>query len=512
MIILGKAVRVVTNHRRIGCLLVLAGVAGLLSACGGGGEDVAGAPTSPVVDNPSSLKPFTSSTVMMEGGEVSLVSRNASGLPSTSDYVNFNDNGYDDYVFSSVQNDLSLNDTNGFPDVFLKKTSGQISIVSVPDLLSGGFGSVADGASGILPEFPGVTNLSQGAINVYGEHMAFVSNAKNLAGIDTNNVSDVYLRYESAYSESSGFYRDPRTYRVSISASGVEPSFPSFSPAIINEEEVAFVTKSALVAVDTNNTYDVYLKNISTGNLTLVSRQSGGVSSNGASFDPLRCYYRTELAVCFMSWGNNLVSDDTNNSLDLFLWTKSDGKIIRVSQTDKGKEANKGILGPEYSGQISFPSRLYHAEGSLVGFLSESSNIVADDVNGRLDAFAIDLYHDKIVRVSAKGKSVASGATMNGISVRSSAVAFASDQPLTGVQTSAGGLEIYVREFWPDDKIHRVSNMLTDSWPINSVFNIENMSIVGSYTVFFSGDALSLYGPPQRGVFRAVTRTTQSPY
>lgn len=477
--------------------VMVLGVAALLSACGGGGGGGAGAGNTAQ----SELRPVSALTTIGDGGEISLASRDAAGSPASSDFVSFREGYYGFAAFASAQADLVGDDSNGVADVFFKRTSdGGIWRASVPDTGS----AQANGASGIVPELPGVTNLSQATVSQRGNYTAFVSNATNLAGIDSNGVPDVYVRFDTGLPFDHVRYQPPRTYRVSITAAGIEPASASFSPVVLADGVVAFVTASALVATDTNSTYDVYVKDLATGNLSLVSRQSSGAAANGASFDPAPCADKSGAGICFLSWADNLVAGDSNGALDLFMRRNNSSEVVRLTRTATGAQADQGLLGSAYAGQVSFPSRLYDVVGNIVGFLSESTNLVPGDSNGGLDAFAHDLYYDKLVRISTNADGSATGAALKGIAVGGYRIAFVSDQPLTGTQTSAGGQEVYVREFYPGNGLYRASNLQTDSWPINSVFQVESFSTDTGNRLFFSGDALALSGPPTRGLFRAL--------
>lgn len=481
--------------RQSGAALALLGMAGLLAGCGGGGGDA------PASTYPGEFQAVTAATTVREGGTLSLASRDAAGLPATGAFVSFRESYYGLGAFASAQADLVAGDGNGVADVFFRRnTTGALWKASVPDTGS----AEANGPSGIVPELAGDTSLSQNTVSVRGYYAAFVSDATNLAGTDTNGVPDVYVRYDTGLPSDHTGYRSPRTWRVSVTAAGGEPASASHSPLVTADGQVAFVTASALVAADTNSVEDVYLKDLTTGNLTLLSRPASGVAGNGASFDPAPCHDGTGPGVCFLSWADNLVAGDSNAALDLFMRRDGSTEVLRLSTTATGAQADKGLLGATHAGQVSFPGRLYAANGSVIGFLSESTNLVAGDSNGGLDAFALDVVHRKLVRISSNASGSATGALLKGIAVGSYQVAFVSAQPLTGTQTSAGGEEVYVREFYPGNVLYRASNLLTDSWPINAVYRVESFSTDENGQLFFSGDALALSGPPVPGLFRAL--------
>lgn len=493
--------------------LVISVTAVMLGACGGGGEG----DTKPVSTLDWDVLPVTASTQVVEGNNVTLSSRDALAAIATQPFLAALPTGTNATSFASSQADLVAADTNGFTDVFQSR-SAVLRRLSIPDDASdpdNAANKQADGNSGVLSAFPGNNNLSRHTISVSedGQYTAFVSEATNLVAADNNGVADVYVRYTGSYNNALGVWRDvPRTFRVSIAADGTEPTLPSFSPAMM-AHGVAFVTASQLVATDTNGTYDVYLKNLDSGNVTLISRPGPGAVSNGASFDPqVAGQY-----IFFLSWATNLDGSDSNNALDLFRYDLSDGSLKRLPLTGNA-QGDKGLLGVAYSGQISFPSRLFSVSstGRYIAFLSESTNLVAGDNNARLDAFVLDAPRGRTVRVSVNASGSVSGATMNGIAIATHVgetrvinnelhteiypqVFFTSDEPYLPMQTGGNGIDVYARSFFKD-KLSRISNTQTDSWPIS---NVDYLYGARAASAIFSGSATALGGGTITGLFSA---------
>src|SRR5712691_7876856 len=80
----------------------------------------------------------------------------------------------------------------------------------------------------------------------------------------------------------------PTTIRVSVSSRGQQGNGDSFDLSLTDDARfVAFDSlASNLVRGDTNNAFDVFLKNLSTGSTKLISRSSGGAQGDAGSFDP----------------------------------------------------------------------------------------------------------------------------------------------------------------------------------------------------------------------------------
>lgn len=170
-----------------------------------------------------------------------------------------------------------------------------------------------------------------------GKYVAYSSQSFYLAPGDGNYMDDIFVQ-----NLQSGDIR-----RVSTSKDGVlaerDPLFereyqastrPVFSP----DGKNIFFTSSAsnLVAGDENHEYDIFMKNLITSDIQLVTRAKWGSQANG---------YSRPLAVSpdgnkliFISSANNLVVDDTNNYDDVFIKDLKTGDVLRVNLDGSGFE------------------------------------------------------------------------------------------------------------------------------------------------------------------------------
>lgn len=208
-------------------------------------------------------------------------------------------------VFESSSSKLVSNDTNGKRDVFLRdRATGKTRRIS-----RGFNGAESDGHS------------SDPAISADGRYVAFESDATNLVKNGTNAWRHVY-RYD----------REKRIMRlVTVGPNGVEGggSDPSVSA---NGRLVAFEsTATNLVAGDTNGNRHVFVRNMA----TKVTRQvlgKAGVEGDGNSDRP--AISGDGRWVAFESYATNLlgVGNDTNGDYDVFLSDLDTGRIRRVSR------------------------------------------------------------------------------------------------------------------------------------------------------------------------------------
>lgn len=93
--------------------------------------------------------------------------------------------------------------------------------------------------------------------------------------------------------------------------------------------------------------------------------------------------------VAFTSLASNLVADDTNMAADIFVHDRDSGIIERVSVASDGNEGNAS------SSEASIS-----ANGRYIAFITDASNLVANDTNGKKDIFVHDRDSGITQRVS----------------------------------------------------------------------------------------------------------------
>ena len=257
--------------------------------------------------------------------------------------------------------DLVSGDTNDASDVFIHdRRTGETTRVS----LSNG-GSQGNGASGAA------------AISSDGRYVAFTSGASNLVAGDTNGAVDVFIRD----------LRTGRTTRVDLDNLGRQTNRGSDSwDAVLSAHGryVAFTSSASnLVARDTNNLPDVFVRDLRTGRTSRVSVSSrgrqatGDRSRNGSNAPSISANGRF---VAFHSAASNLVRGDTNRVFDIFVRDRQTHQTRRVSVGNRGTQSNAESFGP--------PS--ISPDGRYVAFGSLASNLVAGDVNDTTDVFVYD--------------------------------------------------------------------------------------------------------------------------
>ena len=217
------------------------------------------------------------------------------------------------------------------------------------------------------------------ALSADGRYAAFYSDATNLVTGDANNARDAFVRD----------LQSGETTRVSVGSAGVEANGDSFEPAISSDGRfVAFSSAATnLVAGDSNDANDVFVRDRQANTTTRVSVGLAGANANGGSDSP--SISADGRLVAFTSAASNLIEGDTNNQRDAFVFDRQTGVTTRASLAFNGDQPNLDSFTPELS-----------ADGRLLVFTSFASNLVSFDDNEGSDVFVRDLQAGTTTRVS----------------------------------------------------------------------------------------------------------------
>jgi Ca2+-binding RTX toxin-like protein len=128
---------------------------------------------------------------------------------------------------------------------------------------------------------------------------------------------------------------------------------------------------------DTDVTVDVYVKDLSTGDLTLATTTGSGIkTAAGGSFPWLTA---TGTKVAFSS-GGKLNPADQDSFSDVYVKDLSTGDITLASTSDIGTNGNGETILPALS-----------ADGTIVAFESESTDLDASDTDSIADVYVKEL-------------------------------------------------------------------------------------------------------------------------
>jgi Tol biopolymer transport system component len=243
-------------------------------------------------------------------------------------------------VFESEASNLVLGDFNGASDIFLA------------DLQKGGLKLISQ-AKGI----PGNHKSNRPNINVNGSVVAFNSEADNLVTGDDNVSTDVFVA-----NPSTGVIT-----LVSVNSAGKSAYGNNDSPSLnADGTKVAFRSYATDLgkAVNDGNA-EIYVKDLSTGTLKLVSTSKSGTQANGMCWDPALSPDGKHVA--FVSNADNLVDGDTNNVADVFVKDLASGAIVRIGDL------------PDINGDGEAPA--FSGDGKTIAFTRWNTGSVTTPTN-----------------------------------------------------------------------------------------------------------------------------------
>lgn len=324
---------------------------------------------------PDGARPFGEPN---SGGTVRVSTSSTGGQSNGASYLSAVTGNGRFVAFDSFGSNLVPNDTNGNLDVFVK------------DLRTGRLTRVSTDAAGNQ----GNAGSDTPSISADGRFVAFDSFASNLVPGDANNRPDVIVK-------------DLRTGRVTLAsadAAGNQGNDSSYNPSLSGDgRSVAFISyASNLVPGDANNEVDVFVKDLRTGRVTLASADAAGNAGDRFSSNP--SLSADGRFVAFTSLASNLVPGDTNENTDVFVKDLRTGRVTLVSADAAG---NVGDVGSE-SGKasISADGRYVAFDSGATNLLPDTSNggrqvFVKDLRTGKLTLASADAAGIKGDRSSA---------------------------------------------------------------------------------------------------------------
>ena len=303
-------------------------------------------------------------TFNMSTGVISRVSLTLDGgqANSMSDQSRISADG-STVAFRSLATNLVPDDTNMAADIFVRSISN-----GTTELVSRDFGF----------QFAN-SNSSSPSISADGRFVAFVSDASDLVPDDTNGLTDVFVRDNLC----------TFTQRASISTTMEEANGPSSKPTVSGDGRfVSFFTFATnLVEQPLGFNENVVLRDTWMFETSLISRNTPGIASNFISQAPAMS--GDGRFVAYESFATNLVSDDTNNNMDVYmadLQASSEGpsqfQVVRGTvvggdlESLQSSDNQRLLLGPG----ITFSSQQDPIELYVIGDLGASQPASLDVV------------------------------------------------------------------------------------------------------------------------------------
>jgi Tol biopolymer transport system component len=267
-------------------------------------------------------------------------------------------------VFQSGADNLSVDDNNGFINIFVRDlVAGTTALVSRAPNANGA------GANG---------NSAAPSISGDGNRVAFDSAANNLSIEDNNAVNNIFVRdlaaatnaFVSRATGPAGAPGDGASSSADISRSG---------------RYVTFQSASNNLSLDDNNAVgNIFLRDLDESTTRLMSRASGpgGAGADASSFSPVAA---DNARVAFHSAANNLSADDNDAFTNVFVRDALVDTTELVSRAPgaAGAAANNNSAAPTTS-----------ADGRYVAFQSVATNLVAGTIPGVTNIYRRDVLGD----------------------------------------------------------------------------------------------------------------------
>jgi uncharacterized repeat protein (TIGR01451 family) len=370
-------------------------------------------------------------------------------------------------AFESEAGDLGPHDTNGFLDVYVRDlVTGTTELVSVNagGTDAGRFQSVSpqfspDGTAVAFLSFSddlmpgGFTGWDIYLRDLTTDTTTLVSVDDQGGGLGGDVLDGPAFSPDGtriAFTDARGVYirdlvADTTTF-VTPDPSGPDaangPSYePVFSP---DGTELAFRSEARnLGPTDTNGEHDVYLADLTTAAITLVSTNAAGTDSGNGSSSSL-AFSPDGSQIAFASHAPDLGPVDTNATVDVYLRDRTSGTTTLVSTNAAGTDS-----GNSYSGGIGRPE--FDADGTGLAFSSHASNLGPTDTNGADDVYHRDLVTGttSLISVDAAGTDSGAGTSLPvapGSASFDDLVAFTSSAGDLGPRDTNRTGDLYVRD------------------------------------------------------------------
>ncbi|MCU0312668.1 MAG: hypothetical protein MUC84_01220 [Solirubrobacteraceae bacterium] len=312
-------------------------------------------------------------------------------------------------------------------------TGALLGVPSVAQAISAGSTILVSRPSGDGPLAPGVVNASRvgnHAVSDDGCRTVFDSRADGISPEDDDDRLGLFVR-DSCTNTTVFVSR-------ATGAAGAPANADALKAAISGDgTKVAFRTRATnLSAADSDTALDIYVRDLTLGTTTLVSRASGaaGAKQNGGECDD-PTLSDDGSRVAFSCNATNLHPDDADTSVDVYLrdLTAATTSLVSRADTAAGAKADDSARDPAISG-----------DGGTVAFATSATNLVAGDTDSLSDVIARDLSAQTNTLVSRQSGAAGAKSTTTSdspdVDQDGSAVAFRS----FGLGEGSG--QVYVRD------------------------------------------------------------------
>lgn len=266
-------------------------------------------------------------------------------------------------------------------------------------------GALLVGFAGLALVFSGVGAPAAGAASARYEGssvdggIVFFSTAEPMVTGDTDSFEDVFER-----SKDAGAGGEYVTREVSIGPTGGNDAYNAFyKGSSANGQRVVFATKESLVPQDTDQAFDVYMRDVEENATTLVSQGdascTGGTCGNGpADSSVVPGGVIADGNRVFFATTEKLASgDDDGGYSDIYMRDVGAGSTILVSDADPsctGEGCGGGALPATFDGA---------SDDGTKAFFASMEKLTAGDGDGLTDIYARDISEGSTALVTSAG-------------------------------------------------------------------------------------------------------------
>jgi Tol biopolymer transport system component len=324
-------------------------------------------------------------------------------------------------AFTSQASDLVAGDTNEAADAFvLGRLAMEIDRVSV----------ATDGAEALGPKNKKdrAAWVTSPQISADGETVSFVSLAGNLVEGDTNAAADLFVHRMAG-----------ETLRANVSTDGREADWDAPQGDLSGDGRYVTFYSHAESLVEDAGCVGVYLHDSMMGITSLESETWEGDPDTGCSYwgDGEATISADGSALAFSFGGGELIEDLHGDAIQIYVRGRTGGGSELISVNDEGDAANAPSAGPQLS-----------SDGLLVAFRSEATNLSGADENAAADIFVRNRLDGvtELVSVSSDGEPADAGSTSHAMSADGRFVVFVSEATNLVADDDNGVADVFVRD------------------------------------------------------------------
>ncbi|WP_152981904.1 TolB family protein [Prosthecomicrobium hirschii] len=318
---------------------------------------------------------------------------------------------------------------------------------------------------------PGATLLS--TIQSNDNNASSISPDGKLVSFYAGVTDDPILQYSQVYVRA---FSGGDTKIISTSSSNDIGNYPSFGGQFLTESKIVFTSAAGnLTQNSTLGVYQIYLKDLNTGQTSLVSQSESGQAGN-SSVDTFSVS-RSGKCIAYTSSASNIYGADLNNKKDVFLYDLGTQKSKIVSTTQSGAQGN----GDSYS---PFPSD----DCRTVIFSSNSTNFPGGAANSIPNLFLKNVKTGSLERLlsSFDSKDINGAAEQPILSSDGRSILFQSLATNLSKSTVTPGWNVYIyniKEKKTDIVSTNGNKVPFNNWSFNAGFLGNSSNLVMFYSM-----------------------------